>query len=454
MSFAITSISPIDGRYSRQTESLKPVFSEFGLIKNRVKVEILWLIALSNDKEIKELPKFSKQALKYLNHLFLDFNEKDAKAIKEIEKKTNHDVKAVEYWIRNQLKKKKLNKVNEFIHFSLTSEDVNNLAYALMLKEGLSETILPCIKKISVVLRANSKKFAALPMLSRTHGQTASLTTLGKEFANVNYRIERQIKQLKNQEILGKINGAVGNFNAHLSAYPKKNWPTFSKSFIASLKLTYNPLTTQIEPHDFIAEIFQNVSRINTILIDLNRDIWGYISLGYFKQKVIKGEIGSSTMPHKVNPIDFENSEGNLGLSNAILSHLAEKLPLSRWQRDLTDSTVLRNIGVGFSYGLIAYNSCIKGLNKLEVNKSIIHEELNQSWAVLAEPIQTVMRKNGIENSYEKLKDITRGKGKISADQIHHFIKNLKISKEDKSYLLELTPHSYIGVAQELAKKN
>lgn len=454
MSFAITSISPIDGRYSKQTESLKPVFSEFGLIKNRVKVEILWLIALSNDKEIKELPKFSKQALKYLNHLFLDFNEKDAKAIKEIEKKTNHDVKAVEYWIRNQLKKKKLNKVNEFIHFSLTSEDVNNLAYALMLKEGLSGTILPSIKKISAVLRANSKKFAALPMLSRTHGQTASPTTLGKEFANVNYRIERQIKQLKNQEILGKINGAVGNFNAHLSAYPKKNWPTFSKSFIASLKLTYNPLTTQIEPHDFIAEIFQNVSRINTILIDLNRDIWGYISLGYFKQKVIKGEIGSSTMPHKVNPIDFENSEGNLGLSNAILSHLAEKLPLSRWQRDLTDSTVLRNIGVGFSYGLIAYNSCIKGLNKLEVNKSIIHEELNQSWEVLAEPIQTVMRKNGIENSYEKLKDITRGKGKISADQIHHFIKNLKISKEDKSYLLELTPHSYIGVAQQLAKKN
>ena len=262
MSFAITSISPIDGRYSKQTESLKPVFSEFGLIKNRVKVEILWLIALSNDKEIKELPKFSKQALKYLNHLFLDFNEKDAKAIKEIEKKTNHDVKAVEYWIRNQLKKKKLNKVNEFIHFSLTSEDVNNLAYALMLKEGLSETILPSIKKISAILRANSKKFAALPMLSRTHGQTASPTTLGKEFANVNYRIERQIKQLKNQEILGKINGAVGNFNAHLSAYPKKNWPTFSKSFIASLKLTYNPLTTQIEPHDFIAEIFQNVSRI------------------------------------------------------------------------------------------------------------------------------------------------------------------------------------------------
>ena len=454
MSFAITSISPIDGRYSRQTESLKPVFSEFGLIKNRVKIEILWLIALSNDKEIKELPKFSKQSLKYLDQLFLDFSEKDAKAVKEIESKTNHDVKAVEYWLRNQLKKKKLNKANEFIHFSLTSEDVNNLAYALMLKEALSETIVPSIKKISSILKANSKKFASLPMLSRTHGQTASPTTLGKEFANINYRIERQITQLKNQEILGKINGAVGNYNAHISAYPKKNWPAFSKSFISSLKLTYNPLTTQIEPHDFIAEIFQNVSRINTILIDLNRDIWGYISLGYFKQKVIKGEIGSSTMPHKVNPIDFENSEGNLGLSNAILSHLAEKLPLSRWQRDLTDSTVLRNIGVGFSYGLIAYNSCIKGLNKLEVNKSIIHEELNQSWEVLAEPIQTVMRKNGIENSYEKLKDITRGKGKISADQIHHFIKNLKISKEDKSYLLELTPHSYIGVAQELAKKN
>ena len=454
MSFAITSISPIDGRYSRQTESLKPVFSEFGLIKNRVKIEILWLIALSNDKEIKELPKFSKQSLKYLDQLFLDFSEKDAKAVKEIESKTNHDVKAVEYWLRNQLKKKKLNKANEFIHFSLTSEDVNNLAYALMLKEALSETIVPSIKKISSILKANSKKFASLPMLSRTHGQTASPTTLGKEFANINYRIERQITQLKNQEILGKINGAVGNYNAHISAYPKKNWPAFSKNFISSLKLTYNPLTTQIEPHDFIAEIFQNVSRINTILIDLNRDIWGYISLGYFKQKVIKGEIGSSTMPHKVNPIDFENSEGNLGLSNAILSHLAEKLPLSRWQRDLTDSTVLRNIGVGFSYGLIAYNSCIKGLNKLEVNKSIIHEELNQSWEVLAEPIQTVMRKNGIENSYEKLKDITRGKGKISADKIHHFIKNLKISREDKTYLLELTPQTYIGVAPQLAKKN
>ena len=454
MSFAITSISPIDGRYSRQTESLKPVFSEFGLIKNRVKIEILWLIALSNDKEIKELPKFSKQSLKYLDQLFLDFSEKDAKAVKEIESKTNHDVKAVEYWLRNQLKKKKLNKVNEFIHFSLTSEDVNNLAYALMLKEGLSTIIVPSIKKISTILKANSKKFASLPMLSRTHGQTASPTTLGKEFANINYRIERQITQLKNQEILGKINGAVGNYNAHISAYPKKNWPAFSKNFISSLKLTYNPLTTQIEPHDFIAEIFQNVSRINTILIDLNRDIWGYISLGYFKQKVIKGEIGSSTMPHKVNPIDFENSEGNLGLSNAILSHLAEKLPLSRWQRDLTDSTVLRNIGVGFSYGLIAYNSCIKGLNKLEVNKSIIHEELNQSWEVLAEPIQTVMRKNGIENSYEKLKDITRGKGKISADKIHHFIKNLKISREDKTYLLELTPQTYIGVAPQLAKKN
>ena len=454
MSFAITSISPIDGRYSRQTESLKPVFSEFGLIKNRVKVEILWLIALSNDKEIKELPKFSKNSLKFLDQLFLDFSEKDAKAVKEIESKTNHDVKAVEYWLRNQLKKKKLNKANEFIHFSLTSEDVNNLAYALMLKEALSETIVPSIKKISSILKANSKKFASLPMLSRTHGQTASPTTLGKEFANINYRIERQITQLKNQEILGKINGAVGNYNAHISAYPKKNWPAFSKSFISSLKLTYNPLTTQIEPHDFIAEIFQNVSRINTILIDLNRDIWGYISLGYFKQKVIKGEIGSSTMPHKVNPIDFENSEGNLGLSNAILSHLAEKLPLSRWQRDLTDSTVLRNIGVGFSYGLIAYNSCIKGLNKLEVNKSIIREELNQSWEVLAEPIQTVMRKNGIENSYEKLKDITRGKGKISADKIHHFIKNLKISREDKTYLLELTPQTYIGVAPQLAKKN
>jgi len=454
MAFAITSISPIDGRYSNQTESLKPIFSEFGLIKNRVKVEILWLIALSNDKEIKELPKFSKQNLKYLHNLILDFNERDAKAIKAIEKKTNHDVKAIEYWLRIQLKKKKLGMVNEFIHFSLTSEDVNNLSYALMLKEGLSSIIIPNIKQISTILKSNSKKFSSIPMLSRTHGQTASPTTLGKEFANVNYRIERQINQLKSQEILGKINGAVGNFNAHISAYPKKNWPAFAKKFVSSLKLKNNPLTTQIEPHDFIAEIFQNVTRINTILIDLNRDIWGYISLGYFKQKVIKGEIGSSTMPHKVNPIDFENSEGNLGLSNAILNHLAEKLPLSRWQRDLTDSTVLRNIGVGFAYGLISYRSCIKGLNKLEVNKSIMRTELEKSWEVLAEPIQTVMRKNGIENSYEKLKEITRGKGKISQESIHHFIKNLKISKEDKNYLLALTPHSYIGLANQLSKEN
>ena len=373
---------------------------------------------------------------------------------KEIEKKTNHDVKAIEYWLRIQLKKKKLGMVNEFIHFSLTSEDVNNLSYALMLKEGLSSIIIPNIKQISSILKSNSKKFSSIPMLSRTHGQTASPTTLGKEFANVNYRIERQINQLKSQEILGKINGAVGNFNAHISAYPKKNWPAFAKKFVSSLKLKNNPLTTQIEPHDFIAEIFQNVTRINTILIDLNRDIWGYISLGYFKQKVIKGEIGSSTMPHKVNPIDFENSEGNLGLSNAILNHLAEKLPLSRWQRDLTDSTVLRNIGVGFAYGLISYRSCIKGLNKLEVNKSIMRTELEKSWEVLAEPIQTVMRKNGIENSYEKLKEITRGKGKISQESIHHFIKNLKISKEDKNYLLALTPHSYIGLANQLSKEN
>ena len=446
MSFAITSISPIDGRYSKQTESLKPVFSEFGLIKNRVKVEILWLIALSNDKEIKELPKFSKQALKYLNHLFLDFNEKDAKAIKEIEKKTNHDVKAVEYWIRNQLKKKKLNKVNEFIHFSLTSEDVNNLAYALMLKEGLSETILPSIKKISAILRANSKKFAALPMLSRTHGQTASPTTLGKEFANVNYRIERQIKQLKNQEILGKINGAVGNYNAHISAYPKKNWPAFSKSFISSLKLTYNPLTTQIEPHDFIAEIFQNVSRINTILIDLNRDIWGYISLGYFKQKVIKGEIGSSTMPHKVNPIDFENSEGNLGIANAIFEFLSAKLPISRLQRDLTDSTVLRNIGVPFGHTIIGLQSTLKGLDKLLVNTTKIDDDLNANWAVVAEAIQTILRKEGYPNPYETLKELTRTNTIINREAIQKFITGLDVGESLKDKLKTITPFNYTGI--------
>ena len=447
MSVAITSISPFDGRYSNQTESLKPIFSEFGLIKHRVKVEILWLIALSNDSDIRELPKFSNQNLKYLNHLISEFSEKDAKAIKQIERKTNHDVKAVEYWLRNQLKLKKMNKANEFIHFSLTSEDVNNLAYALMLKEGLSSIVIPSIKKISSLLKSNAKKFSTQPMLSRTHGQTASPTTLGKEFANVNYRIERQIKQLKNQEILGKINGAVGNFNAHISAYPKKNWPAFSKRFITSLKLTYNPLTTQIEPHDFIAEIFQNVSRINTILIDLNRDVWGYISLGYFKQKVIKGEIGSSTMPHKVNPIDFENSEGNLGIANALFEHLAAKLPTSRLQRDLTDSTVLRNVGMPFAHTIIAFKSTLKGLNKLLLNEQKIATDLEQNWAVVAEAVQTILRREGYPNAYEALKGLTRTNNTaITQNSIAEFIDALKVSDAIKDEMKKITPSNYTGI--------
>jgi len=451
---ALTAISPIDGRYSAQADPLRLVFSEFGLIHNRVKIEILWLIALSKDREIKEVPKFSVKTVSTLNNVIKNFNQKDALAIKKIEKITNHDVKAIEYWLKRLLKnEREIEKVSEFIHFSCTSEDINNLAYALMLKDGLQHTLIPTIEKILKQTSMLSNKFSAISILAKTHGQTASPTTMGKELANFSYRLKRQIKQLKNQEILGKINGAVGNFNAHMSAYPKKNWQKFSKEFIGSIGLTYNPYTTQIEPHDFMAEIFQNVSRVNTILIDFNRDIWTYISNGYFKQKTLKNEVGSSTMPHKVNPIDFENSEGNLGMSNALLNHFSAKLPISRLQRDLTDSTVLRNIGLSFSFSLIAYNSCLKGLTKLEINKDIINKDLDQAWEVLAEPIQTVMRKNGIKNPYEKLKDLTRGNKNINKELLHSFIKLLDLPKKDKDYLLHLTPQNYVGVAASLAKK-
>jgi adenylosuccinate lyase len=450
----LTAISPTDGRYSVQTEPLRAIFSEYGLIRNRVKIEILWLIALSKDIEIKEVPRFSAKTNTKLNNIIKYFDQKDAEAIKKIEKVTNHDVKAVEYWLKDTLKnEKEIVRISEFIHFACTSEDINNLAYALMIKEGLNKVLIPAIDSVLKRTSLYSNKFSEISMLAKTHGQTASPTTMGKEFSNFSYRLKRQILQLKKQEILGKINGAVGNFNAHISAYPKKNWQKFSKEFISSIGLVYNPYTTQIEPHDFMAELFQTISRVNIILIDFNRDIWTYISSGYFKQKTIKNEVGSSTMPHKVNPIDFENSEGNLGMSNALLHHFSEKLPISRLQRDLTDSTVLRNIGLAFSFSLIAYKSCLKGLTKLEINKIKINQDLDQAWEVLAEPIQTVMRKNGIENPYEKLKDLTRGNQNINKESLHSFIKILELPLEDKKYLLKLTPHNYIGKAILLAKK-
>lgn len=454
MNEALNAVSPLDGRYAKHIDPLRPIFSEYGLIKKRVHIEIEWLVALSLDPELKEIPRFNQTTQKKLKTAANKFSLKDAQAVKTIEQTTNHDVKAIEYWLKKTFKNdKSVMKVSEFIHFACTSEDINNLAYALMLKEGIENVILPKIEAIKNDLKGFAKQYADVALLARTHGQTASPTTLGKEFANVAYRLERQIKSLKTQPILGKINGAVGNFNAHLIAYPKKDWNKFSQKFIKALGLSYNEYTTQIEPHDFAAEIFNNLSLINTILIDLNRDIWSYISIGYFKQRMKKNEVGSSTMPHKVNPIDFENSEGNLGLANAILRHLSEKLPISRWQRDLTDSTVLRNIGVAFGYSLIAYQSLGRGLGKLQVNQVRINEDLDNAWEVLAEPIQTIMRKRGIANPYEKLKELTRGNQNIDRVSLHQFINTLELPMQDKKTLLNLSPQSYIGLAAKLAKK-
>lgn len=454
MNEALNAVSPLDGRYAKHIDPLRPIFSEYGLIKKRVHIEIEWLVALSLDPELKEIPRFNQTTQKKLKAAAHKFSLKDAQAVKTIEQTTNHDVKAIEYWLKKTFKNdKSVMKVSEFIHFACTSEDINNLAYALMLKEGIKNVILPKIEAIKNDLKGFAKQYADVALLARTHGQTASPTTLGKEFANVAYRLERQIKSLKTQPILGKINGAVGNFNAHLIAYPKKDWNKFSQKFIKALGLSYNEYTTQIEPHDFAAEIFNNLSLLNTILIDLNRDIWSYISIGYFKQKMKKNEVGSSTMPHKVNPIDFENSEGNLGLANAILRHLSEKLPISRWQRDLTDSTVLRNIGVAFGYSLIAYQSLGRGLGKLQVNQVRINEDLDNAWEVLAEPIQTIMRKRGIANPYEKLKELTRGNQNIDRVSLHQFINTLELPMQDKKTLLNLSPQSYIGLAAKLAKK-
>lgn len=451
----LNALSPLDGRYQPKLDALRPYFSEYALIKHRTWVEIAWLKALSAADALKEIAPFSADTIKELDAAITHFSEADAAQVKAIEARTNHDVKALEYWLKEKFDgNPEIKKASEFIHFACTSEDINNLSHGLMLKHARDSVMLPFLDQLIARLTDLATELATTPMLSRTHGQTASPTTLGKELANVVYRLKRQQTQLKNNEILGKINGAVGNFNAHLSAYPEFDWESFAKQFVESLGLTYNPLTIQIEPHDYMAELYDTLARINTILIDLNRDIWGYISVGYFKQKVKAGEIGSSTMPHKVNPIDFENSEGNLGMANAILRHMAEKLPISRWQRDLTDSTVLRNMGVGFGYTLLGYDSCLRGLNKLEVNIQRLDEDLNNSWEVLAEPIQTVMRRYGIENPYEQLKELTRGKGGINQASLHAFIQTLQIPAEAKANLLALTPANYIGKAVKLAQEH
>ena len=451
---SLTAFSPVDGRYGSRTTALRPIFSEYGLIRNRVLVEVRWLQRLAAHPSIAEVAPFSETANAALNKLAEDFQLEHAERVKEFERTTNHDVKAVEYLLKEQAQKlPELQKVTEFIHFACTSEDINNLSHALMLREGRDDVLLPLMRKLAQSLRELSVEFADVPMLSRTHGQPASPTTLGKEFANVVYRLERQIEQVAAIPLLGKINGAVGNYNAHLSAYPDIDWEANAKEFIeGDLGLTFNPYTTQIEPHDYIAELFDAVARFNTILIDFDRDVWGYISLGYFKQKTVEGEIGSSTMPHKVNPIDFENSEGNLGIANAIFQHLASKLPISRWQRDLTDSTVLRNLGVGMAHSVIAYEATLKGVGKLEVNPQKIAEDLDNCWEVLAEPVQTVMRRYGIENPYEKLKDLTRGKG-ISAEALQVFIETLDLPEEAKVQLRALTPANYIGNAVAQAKR-
>jgi adenylosuccinate lyase len=448
----LTSISPIDGRYGDKTGPLKSIFSEFGLIKYRVFVEISWLQAVSMNSQISEVPKFSSKSNQFLSSITNNFSLEDAKAIKEIEKTTNHDVKAVEYFLKEKVSSiPELQNASEFIHFACTSEDINNLSHALMLHEG-REVLLSEMKNALNLITGLAKDNADIAMLSRTHGQTASPTTLGKEMANFSYRLMRQIEQLENVQIMGKFNGAVGNFNAHLSAYPEIEWPQVSKNFIESLGINYAPYSSQIEPHDYIAEYFHALNRFNTIMIDFCRDVWGYISLGYFTQKTIKGEIGSSTMPHKVNPIDFENAEGNLGLAIAIGEHFATKLPVSRWQRDLTDSTVLRNLGVACAHCLIAYTSIAKGILKLEVNESKLKSDLNDAWEVLAEPIQTVMRRYGVENPYEKLKSLTRGKT-IDAKILADFISSLEIPQEAKEELHKLTPSNYIGEAIKLARE-
>ena len=451
----IAALSPLDGRYAKSVEALRPIFSEYGLMRARVKVELNWLKALAAEPKIVEVPAFSDFTIAEIDKVAAEFSLDDAAAVKAIEATTNHDVKAIEYWLKERFSGvPEVADASEFIHFACTSEDINNLSHALMLQEARDQVLLPHLAEITAKLQTLAHDLAAVPMMSRTHGQPATPTTLGKEIANVLYRLQRQIRQIEAQEFLGKINGAVGNYNAHMVAYPDVDWEAHCQAFVErGLGLTFNPYTIQIEPHDYMAEFFQTIARINTILIDFNRDVWGYISLGYFKQKVKAGEVGSSTMPHKVNPIDFENSEGNLGMANAVLGFLAEKLPLSRWQRDLTDSTVLRNMGVGTGYTILGLVAHLRGLNKLEANPAALAADLDATWELLAEPIQTVMRRYGVANPYEKLKDLTRGKEGITPQVLTVFINALEIPAEAKAQLHALTPALYVGKAEELARR-
>ena len=448
-------LSPLDGRYAQTVAQLRPIFSEYGLMRARIQVELGWLKALAAEPAISEVPPFSSATIHEIDQVIANFSLADAQAVKAIEATTNHDVKAIEYWLKQRLAQlPEVMAVSEFIHFACTSEDINNLSHALMLKQAKEEVLLPKLNQLVTVLRELAHTHAALPMMCRTHGQAATPSTLGKEIANIISRLQRQLKLLQQQQFLGKINGAVGNYNAHLVAYPEVDWEAHCRRFVEyNLGLTFNPYTIQIEPHDYMAEFFQNISRINTILIDFNRDLWGYISIGYFKQKVKAGEVGSSTMPHKVNPIDFENSEGNLGMANAVLGFLAEKLPVSRWQRDLTDSTVLRNMGVGFGYTILGLTVHLRGLHKLEVNPAAFAADLEATWELLAEPIQTVMRRYGVANPYEQLKDLTRGKHGITPERLQMFIAQLAIPDEAKAQLLALTPALYLGKAQQLAER-
>ena len=454
MSFnSLTSLSPLDGRYAAKVDALRDQFSEFGLIRRRLQVELEWLKALAAEAHFAEIPAFSSATVAELDQLVAGFSPEQAAEVKEIEAVTNHDVKALEYWIKRKLAGNvEVMQVSEFIHFACTSEDINNLSHALMLQTASKQTMLPALDRVTARLRDLAHEHADLPMMSRTHGQPATPTTLGKEMANVVYRLERARSRIADVGLLGKINGAVGNYNAHLAAYPGFDWEGFAKRFVENLGLEFNPYTIQIEPHDAMAELFDAFARANTIMIDLNRDVWGYISLGFFKQRLKAGEIGSSTMPHKVNPIDFENSEGNLGLANAVLKHLAEKLPISRWQRDLTDSTVLRNMGVALGYTLLGYDSLLRGLNKLEANADCLCTDLDANWELLAEPIQTVMRRYGIANPYEKLKELTRG-NRVSREGMQNFVQSLEIPEDAKDSLLKLTPWDYTGKAAELARR-
>ena len=448
----LTAISPIDGRYASKVDALRPIASEFGLMRARVEVELAWIKSLASNPQINEVPPLSEQAIAHIDAIVADFSEADGESIKAIERTTNHDVKAIEYFIKEKFAvNPELNAISEFVHFACTSEDINNLSYSLMLTRMRDDVLAPKMREIIDFLREKANDWAAHAMLSRTHGQSASPTTVGKEFANVVARLERQLIQFEAVQLLGKLNGAVGNYNAHLSAYPEVDWADHADSVIANLGLTFNPYTTQIEPHDCVAEYFDALKRYNTILLDLDRDLWSYISLDYFKQRTVAGEVGSSTMPHKVNPIDFENSEGNLGIANAVFEHLAAKLPVSRWQRDLTDSTILRNVGVGAAHSLIAYEASLKGLNKLEINLAVITEDLAKRWEVLAEPVQTVMRRYGIEKPYEQLKELTRGKP-IDEESLRAFIGNLDIPEDAKQALLDMTPLTYTGSAEAQAR--